>query len=167
MAQKLQVLLSEEPTEIDMPDEVAIAEVIALGGGAYLVRAGHHVQEIYVSGQGTLSDGNKLDNVSITVLSSREALIRERFSSTLGNGKSAGLTGPVIVKAPMPGLVRSIKVAIGDMIEKDTTLLVLEAMKMENNISAAYRGVVKSIFVVPGTSVDKNARLIELERTEQ
>ena len=64
------------------------------------------------------------------------------------------------IKAPMPGLILEILVAVGDEITKGNQLMVLEAMKMENVLKATGDGVVKSIEVVKGQSVEKNQILI-------
>ena len=57
------------------------------------------------------------------------------------------------VKSPLPGVIVDIKVAVGDTVAPDTLVVVLEAMKMENNINAGVAGVVKSIDVAKGDSV--------------
>lgn len=67
------------------------------------------------------------------------------------------------VKAPMPGLVINISVDIGQEITKGDTLLILEAMKMENIIKADGDGVVKSILINKGLAVEKGQLLIEME----
>lgn len=67
------------------------------------------------------------------------------------------------IKAPMPGLVLSVNVHVGDTVSKGDILLVLEAMKMENSIKSPGGGLVKSILVEKGTAVDKNQVLIEFE----
>lgn len=70
-------------------------------------------------------------------------------------------TGGVIT-APMPGTVLSIGVSTGDKVTKGQTLLVLEAMKMENQIMAPADGVVKEINVTQGVSVNAGEALIVL-----
>ena len=65
------------------------------------------------------------------------------------------------LKAPMPGLVLSIRVKPEDEIEEGDTLLVLEAMKMENVIKATGKGTVKEIKVVQGDKVEKGQVLIQ------
>lgn len=65
------------------------------------------------------------------------------------------------VKAPMPGLIQSISVSVGDRVNKGDTLLVLVAMKMENMIKAAGEGTVKSIKVNAGETVEKNQVILE------
>jgi len=67
------------------------------------------------------------------------------------------------VKAPMPGLVLDVKVHPGDTIKKGETLLILEAMKMENAIKSPIDAVVKSIEVQPQQAVDKNAILVHFQ----
>lgn len=66
------------------------------------------------------------------------------------------------VKAPIPGLVTRILVADGEEVKADQPLIVLEAMKMENEIRAPFDGVVNSITVTPGDSVVRNAVLARI-----
>ena len=67
------------------------------------------------------------------------------------------------VKCPLPGTVLSVKVAVGDTITKGQTLVILEAMKMENNIDADRGGVVKQILVQQGATVMEGDTLIVIE----
>lgn len=67
------------------------------------------------------------------------------------------------VKAPMPGLVLKIVGEKGQTVKKGDSLLVLEAMKMENVIKAPGEGVIKAIRVKPGDKVEKNTLLVEFE----
>lgn len=64
------------------------------------------------------------------------------------------------VKAPMPGLVLNVLATEGDEIKKGDSLLVLEAMKMENMIKSPTDGVIKKIAVKQGDKVEKNELLI-------
>jgi biotin carboxyl carrier protein len=63
----------------------------------------------------------------------------------------------------MPGLVVAIKVALGERVSRTTTVVVIEAMKMENNLSAGVDGVVKSIEVKAGQEVENRAVLVTIE----
>lgn len=65
------------------------------------------------------------------------------------------------LKAPMPGLVKQVMVAVGDVVAKGSPLLVLEAMKMENVLKAEADGTVKSISVEAGSKTEKGQLLIE------
>jgi biotin carboxyl carrier protein len=78
------------------------------------------------------------------------------------HGKKAG-GGDNVVKSPMPGRVLKVLVAEGDEVHAGRPLVVVEAMKMENELSAARDGKVKKVFVSPGATVDGGAKLVELE----
>ncbi len=67
------------------------------------------------------------------------------------------------IKCPLPGTVMAIKVAVGDTVSAGQTVLVLEAMKMENNIDADRAGVVKQICVQQGATVMEGDNLIVIE----
>jgi biotin carboxyl carrier protein len=66
------------------------------------------------------------------------------------------------LKAPMPGLVVDIPVKEGDVVKKGDTLVILEAMKMENALKAVGDAVVKKINVKKGQAVDKNTLLVQM-----
>lgn len=72
------------------------------------------------------------------------------------------ITGKII-EAPMPGSIFKIQVQPGDTITKGQSVIILEAMKMENNITSDYTGKVKRIFVKEGNAVQANAKLVEVE----
>ena len=76
--------------------------------------------------------------------------------------KEEPITGKV-VEAPMPGNIFKILVKPGDTVSKGQSVLVLEAMKMENNITSDYAGKVKRILTQEGKSVTAGAKLIEIE----
>ncbi len=119
--------------------------------------------EVFAMPDGRLSDGLALDGAEVKIESERERIIRERFQVAGPSGTVR--TGIVVIKAPMPGLVRALKVSVGDTVERTTTVLVLEAMKMENNILASAAGRVLRVLATESTSVEKNAPLMEIELT--
>ncbi|NTW49598.1 MAG: biotin/lipoyl-binding protein [Chlorobiales bacterium] len=67
------------------------------------------------------------------------------------------------IKSPMPGLVVKIDVAVGDTVSVGQGILVLEAMKMQNEIKSAVAGVVKEIKVSERQPVEKNQLLLKIE----
>ena len=67
------------------------------------------------------------------------------------------------VKAPMPGRVIEILVKKGDIVSEGDSLIVLEAMKMENIIKSTREGVLKNIQVIEGNNVEKNAILLSFK----
>ena len=74
----------------------------------------------------------------------------------------SGATGAVAVKAPMPGNIIKVNVKPGASVKKGDVLIVLEAMKMENDICAPADGVVASVEVAQGASVETDAVLVTL-----
>ncbi len=71
---------------------------------------------------------------------------------------SANGEHPII--APMPGMVVQFEVKVGDRVNEGDVLVILEAMKMQNNLTAKVAGVIKSLKVSPGTSVEKDQVLL-------
>ena len=89
---------------------------------------------------------------------------RDLLLDEFGLGEDAAAGGEV--RAPMPGLVLDVLVEEGDEVAVDQGLLVLEAMKMENELKAPSGGVVTAIHAASGEAVDKGALLIEIEAVE-
>lgn len=80
--------------------------------------------------------------------------------------RQAALAGPEPVRAPMPGMVVKVEVAPGDEVAAGQGVAVVEAMKMENELSAPADGRVSAVRVEPGDSVTKDAVLVEFEAPE-
>lgn len=75
---------------------------------------------------------------------------------------SPAVAGGTKVEAPMPGTILDIRVKIGDSVSTGDVLLILEAMKMENEITAPQSGTVKEIVVSKGASVNSGDVLVVL-----
>ena len=67
------------------------------------------------------------------------------------------------VKAPLPGVVTEVKVAVGDEVKKGDTVIVLEAMKMANNLEANKDGKVTAVLVKVGANVMEDTPLVVIE----
>ena len=74
----------------------------------------------------------------------------------------AGSTGAVAVNAPMPGNILDVRVKPGDSVKAGDTLLILEAMKMENEISAPQDGTIASVNVSKGDTVNSGDLLCSM-----
>lgn len=79
------------------------------------------------------------------------------------NKPAAPAAGKSGVKSPLPGVILDIKVNVGDTVKKGQLLLILEAMKMENNINADRDGKVTAINVNKGDSVLEGTDLVIIE----
>jgi biotin carboxyl carrier protein len=86
----------------------------------------------------------------------------ERMRDLTSAVKSRGSTGAGVVTSPMPGRVLKVLVQEGEAVIAGAPLLVVEAMKMENELSADRDGTVKRIYVTPGANVECGARLVEV-----
>lgn len=84
----------------------------------------------------------------------------KQIEALTGQGRKPAVGGAV--KAPMPGLVVRVEVTAGQVVEVGEGLVVVEAMKMENELRASYRGVVEQIHVSAGDRVEKGAPLVTL-----
>ena len=93
----------------------------------------------------------------VEALDERARAIRELSAA------AAGPSGPSPLVAPMPGLVVRVHVQVGDQVSAGQGLVVMEAMKMENELRTQAAGRVKAVRATPGTAVEKGAVLIELE----
>ena len=99
-------------------------------------------------------DGHRF---TVEALDERARVIRELSSA----GRK--VVAPAHLMAPMPGLVVRVNVKEGDQVRPGQGLVVMEAMKMENELRAVSAGTVKAIRVTPGTAVERGATLVELE----
>ena len=77
--------------------------------------------------------------------------------------RTAGPAGPKPVVAPMPGLVVKVEVAVGDTVAEGQGVVIVEAMKMENELKARAVAVVAAVHVAPGDTVEKDQVLIDFE----
>ena len=95
----------------------------------------------------------------------QEVLLKDRYDLLLEKLGMADLAAQKInqVKAPMPGLILDIIVGEGSEVKKGETIMILEAMKMENILKSPGDGVVEAIKVKKGDSVEKNQLLIQFK----
>ena len=84
----------------------------------------------------------------------------EREHTLLGSLKGTHEVGEIKVRAPMPGLVLIIAKAVGETVERGETVAVLEAMKMENDLTTPHGGIVKEVLVSKGQTVNQGDILL-------
>lgn len=156
-----QILIGDRAFDIDLdrlsidgqPAEVAFERVaddtyhLLLDGRSFTFTA-----ERQPDGTLRLTHGGR--SLAARVKTERDLLL-EQF------GLDAGAEASVAeLRAPMPGLVVSVLVEPGQPVEAGAGLVVLEAMKMENELKAAAAGTVAEVHVAPGSAVGKNELLI-------
>ena len=95
----------------------------------------------------------------------KKVVVRPVAEQPVSEAPAAG--GPVnannALKAPLPGVVTEIRVAVGDTVKKGDVVVVLEAMKMANNLEAEKDGTVTAICVQQGASVMEDSPLVVIE----
>ncbi len=96
------------------------------------------------------------------VKSKTPKLVRARVHTPKEDANIKGKVGK-LVKAPLPGTIFKLKCKPGDEVSAGDTLLIMEAMKMENNIQSEIDGKVKSVMVAEGDTVLQGDILLELE----
>jgi biotin carboxyl carrier protein len=84
----------------------------------------------------------------------------KQIEALTGSGSKPAHSG--VIRAPMPGLVVRVDVIVGQGVEAGTAMVVVEAMKMENELRAPRAGVVEQIHVTAGQRVEKGAPLVTL-----
>jgi len=133
------------------------ADLVRLGNNRYSLIIGGRSHEIGVE---HLPDGYAISR------GARSASFRVEDYELAKIKKAAGIDVSRKIKnlpAPMPGLIVNIQCAPGDEVKKGDPLLVMEAMKMENEIKSPLTGKIKAINVAPRQSVDKGQVMVEFE----
>jgi pyruvate carboxylase subunit B len=81
-------------------------------------------------------------------------------------GSGEGAVGPKALKAPMPGLVVKVEVEEGDVVSTGQGLVIVEAMKMENELRSGGEALVRNVLIAPGETVEKDQVLMEFDPLE-
>lgn len=107
--------------------------------------------------RGAYTIGSAGWTVPVEALDERRRAIQALMRAT------ARPSGPTPLVAPMPGLIVRVHVRPGDVVAAGQPLVVMEAMKMENELRATAAGVVRSVAVLPGAAVEKGTVLVALD----
>jgi biotin carboxyl carrier protein len=139
----------------DAPAEVLEVDAVHLPGAAL---------SLLVDGKSARVDLEQCKDGTLTVLVGEEAhtveLLDERRMLLRQAGGKFSLEGPQRVDAPMPGKVVRVLVAVGDTVAEGQGLVVVEAMKMENELKSPKAGVVKELNAQEGQAVESGAKLV-------
>jgi pyruvate carboxylase subunit B len=152
--------------ELDGPDVVVDGERVSAaletidGTPVRLLRVGDAVHRVIARRSGARGDyavGLEGWQLAVTALDERTRAIRDAAAAT------AAASGPAPLIAPMPGLVVRVQVEVGAEVAAGQGLVVVEAMKMENELGAPKAGRITEIAVVEGVSVEAGRLLIVIE----
>ena len=124
-----------------------------------------HMYSLLVEDQSFTIDVTEKDDqytVSCEGKTFQFSLLDERRALRPGEGGSSGV-GDTEVRSLMPGKIVEILVSVGDEVGQDQGVLIMEAMKMENEVRASTAGTVTAILVAEGQAVEAGELLLELE----
>ncbi|MEO7176857.1 MAG: acetyl-CoA carboxylase biotin carboxyl carrier protein subunit [Saprospiraceae bacterium] len=156
----LKIQINSDREESISMDQIAALDIVSLGGQEYqLLRNGKSYRLEVLSAD----IQQKIFKIRVEGKIHHIKLEDQYDMLVKTMGFEKGQKRITDIKAPMPGLVREVLVKVGDHFEKGQTLVVLEAMKMENALKAAAEGTVKSVHVSKDQTVDKGMILIGLE----
>jgi len=149
------------PTQVELDGEPVEADLVPLSGAAlHSLLLDGHSREMILGRDGSKVtvwlDGEKMD-----------ALVHDEVSKALSSMGGAAVAGPSMVEAPMPGVVVGIPVDVGDTIEVGQAVIIVEAMKMQNELTAESAGIVDSIEVQVGQTVAGGDPLVKLKPVEE
>jgi pyruvate carboxylase subunit B len=156
--QRVTVDLGPNGIEVDGEPITAHLEEVE-GTPIFLFNAGGTLHRLAVrrgESRGQYSIWSDAHRFQVEALDERRRTIRDMA------GAAAVASGPAPLVAPMPGLIVRINVRVGDQVQPGQPLVVMEAMKMENELRATAAGSVKSISAQPGAAVEKGTVLVEL-----
>jgi biotin carboxyl carrier protein len=134
-------------------------ELIVLNNSTFRLRIDQKIYDIAPlkidSNRFSISlEGYTFETVAMTTLQERASKVIEQ-------------TGAIHklreIKAPMPGMILKIKKKVGEQIEPGESIIILEAMKMENDIKSSSSGIIKNIYVSESSAVEKGAKLFSIE----
>ncbi|MCW3125748.1 MAG: acetyl-CoA carboxylase biotin carboxyl carrier protein subunit [Bacteroidetes bacterium] len=136
-------------------------DILALDNGSYHIIKGNQSYRVTVTNinheEKTMLIEVNGNEYEISIKDKYDLLLQQMG---LSNATSAKIN---LFRAPMPGLIKEISVSEGAEVKKGDTLIILEAMKMENSLKSPHDGKVKKINAVKGTAVEKNQVLVEFE----
>ncbi|MCF6271462.1 MAG: acetyl-CoA carboxylase biotin carboxyl carrier protein subunit [Melioribacteraceae bacterium] len=143
---------------IELNDDNYEVELSQLSNFSYLLKVNNRVYQITTEkfdGQNyTFTIGGFSYNTTV------RTSLEEKANEYLQN--KAKENGTEIIKSPMPGLIVKILKQVGDNVKTGEPIILLEAMKMENEIRASATGIIKSISTKENSSVEKGEALLEI-----
>jgi biotin carboxyl carrier protein len=127
--------------------------------GHYSLLIGDRSYEMFIRAAGRQESGANAFEVSVGGQTFEVGVQDERARALASLVGEARASGDVTIRAPMPGLVSNVLVSEGDEVRRGQAVVVLEAMKMENDLSATRAGIVKVLRVAKGQTVAQGEAL--------
>lgn len=132
------------------------AEPTAERAAHYSLLVGDHSYDLYVRAVPQAEDGAAVYEVTLGGQTYVVGVQDERAQALASLAGGGHVSGDVAIRAPMPGLVGNVVAPEGTHVERGQPVIVLEAMKMENDLTTPRAGIVKSVRVSKGQTVNQN-----------
>ena len=145
------VTVNGEPRNVDF---------LSLGPALYSVITDNHSLEVVIDGASGQYEVLMLGHLYEAQVLDERALMMAQRRGTLSSGSGE-------VHSPMPGLIVDVTVEVGELVAPGQTVVILESMKMQNELKSPIDGVVESIHCSAGQTVNKSALLIVIKGTEE
>ncbi|MEI8256118.1 MAG: biotin/lipoyl-containing protein [Deltaproteobacteria bacterium] len=149
--------LPDGTLSVDVGGRTVKVEAMPFGPRELLVRVGERVVDLTVEGVppqlGIVASGHR----TYVKVESERMRAANRAAGPVGGGKERD------VRSPMPGRVVKVLVAVGDTVGPGQSVIIVEAMKMENEVRAKKGGVVTRVHFAAGATVEGNAVLVTFE----
>jgi biotin carboxyl carrier protein len=164
------VTIGEHTFRVELEGDAVRVDGVAVAAAELVTLPGTDVRHLLVDGRSATIIARRADGswrlqvdgwpVDADVVDERTRAIR---AMTRGTGTAQG---PKPVRAPMPGLILRVEVEPGSEVRSGQGVVIMEAMKMENELKAEGDGVVARILVKAGQTVEKGTPLVEFEAGE-
>ena len=156
---EFEIELNEDLTEATVNGNKYPVEVLSKESGRLLVRSGTRLFKIDNIDVNSKNIAFSLNGTYLEAeVKNEQDLLLEKLGFHADASSSSGN-----VNAPMPGKILELLVAEGDEVTEHEPVLILEAMKMENELKSMVRGVVTKLHVSEGENVEKNQILLDIE----
>jgi biotin carboxyl carrier protein len=170
---KYLVTINDQPLTVDISEQAGELRIMVNGRpitNSVVTDQEHHRLLMLLDSRSFDAEVYRSNGVTSVLLAGREFPCIVEDERLVSIHRQAGLTQTgrdTEVKAPMPGLIVRLLKDVGDTVTKGESLLIVEAMKMENELKSTISGKVKEIHIQIGRPVDKGQLLITLSGHDQ
>ena len=164
------VTIGNRTVVVELAGDSVIVDGVDVGSADLSALPGTQLQHLLLAGRSTTvvarRDGDAW-NLHVDGWPVRAEVVDERTRAIRAmTGRTGAPQGPKPVRAPMPGMIVRTEVGVGDHVRAGQGVVVMEAMKMENELRAEADGVVARVLIEAGQAVEKGAVLVEFEAAD-
>jgi pyruvate carboxylase subunit B len=152
---------------VDLEGDRVLVDGVDVGSADLVALPGTPVSHLLLDGRSIAIVARRVDDtwsLHVDGWPVRAEVIDERARAIRAlTTRAGGPQGPKPVRAPMPGMIVRTEVNVGDQVRAGQGVVVMEAMKMENELKAEADGIVERVLVAIGQAVEKGTVLVEFE----